>query len=59
VDRADLEPDETWLNSIPAACTMMQEAPAGSHSYTLSQFGLDPEQIRERFAAYIDSFGWG
>ena len=36
-----------------------KKATAGSHSYTLSQFGLDPEQIRERFAAYIDSFGWG
>ena len=59
VDRTGLEPDEAWLSSIPAARTIKQEAPAGSHSYTLSQFGLDPEQIRERFAAYIDSFGWG
>ena len=36
-----------------------KKATASSHSYTLSQFGLDPEQIRERFAAYIDSFGRG
>jgi len=29
----------------------------GAHRYTPEQFGLDPERIRRRFAAYSDRFG--
>jgi hypothetical protein len=29
----------------------------GTHSYELSQFGLDPHQIQERFAPYYAAFG--
>jgi hypothetical protein len=29
----------------------------GAHQYTLEQFGLDPERIRRRFAAYTERFG--
>ncbi|HEY1990342.1 MAG TPA: sulfotransferase [Acidimicrobiales bacterium] len=28
----------------------------GTHSYDLSDFGLDPDQIRERFAPYYEAF---
>jgi len=56
VDRTGLEPDEAWLNSIPAARAIKKGAHAGNRSYTLSQFGLDPGQIRERFATYVASF---
>jgi len=59
VDRTGLEPDEAWLSSIPAARAIKKGAHAGNHSYTLSQFGLDPGQIRERFVTYIASFDWG
>ena len=27
------------------------------HRYDLAEFGLDPGQIRERFAAYIERYG--
>lgn len=59
VDRTDLEPDDDWLRSIPAARTINQTAAAGHPFYTLSQFGLDADQIRERFATYIDTYDWG
>jgi hypothetical protein len=29
----------------------------GTHAYTLQDFGLDEEQVGERFAAYLDRFG--
>jgi hypothetical protein len=29
----------------------------GSHAYQLSDFGLEPDQIRERFAPYYAAFG--
>ncbi|HEX7459616.1 MAG TPA: hypothetical protein VF279_03235, partial [Acidimicrobiales bacterium] len=29
----------------------------GTHTYELSDFGLDPGQIRERFAPYYSAFG--
>jgi hypothetical protein len=29
----------------------------GTHRYDLADFGLDEEQVGERFAAYLDRFG--
>ncbi len=29
----------------------------GTHTYELSDFGLRPQQIRERFAPYYETFG--
>ena len=29
----------------------------GSHDYDLESFGLTPEDVRTRFAAYIERFG--
>ncbi|MCZ6783398.1 MAG: sulfotransferase [Proteobacteria bacterium] len=29
----------------------------GSHDYTLEEYGLAPERVRERFAGYIERFG--
>ena len=28
----------------------------GKHEYALEEYGLDPDQVRERFAAYIERF---
>ena len=28
----------------------------GTHEYSLEEYGLDPDQVRERFAAYIERF---
>ena len=58
LDRAGLEPNAAWLRAIPVASTIRPQAPTGSQPYTLSQFGLDADQIRERFAAYIDTHDW-
>jgi len=58
MDRTDLEPDDAWLRSIPAARTINQATFAAYQTYTLSQFGLDADQIRERFASYIDTYAW-
>jgi hypothetical protein len=58
IDRTGLEPDEIWLNSISAARAIKKGEQAGNHPYTLSQFGLDPDQIRERFETYLKSFVW-
>ena len=59
LDRAGLEPDAAWLRSIPTACTENQATPAAYPAFSLSQFGLDADQIRERFATYIDTYDWG
>ena len=29
----------------------------GTHTYELSDFGLEPDQVRERFAPYCAAFG--
>jgi hypothetical protein len=29
----------------------------GSHEYALEDYGLDPQRVRDRFAAYIDRYG--
>ena len=58
VEQTGLEPDEAWLSTIPAAGTQNSGVHSGNHPYTLSEFGLDPDQIRECFETYIKSFNW-
>jgi Sulfotransferase family len=52
------------LELTPAAATAMQRFLAenpqnkgGVHRYTLEAFGLNPEEERRRFQAYVDCFG--
>lgn len=40
---------EEWVAAHP-------KTEHGRHEYTAAQFGFDPEQLRERFAFYIDQF---
>jgi hypothetical protein len=58
VQRTGLAPDEVWLSTIPAAGVQKSGAHAANYPYTLSEFGLDAEQIRECFETYIKSFNW-
>jgi hypothetical protein len=58
VQRTGLAPDEVWLSTIPAAGVQKSGAHAANYPYTLSEFGLDAEQIREGFETYIKSFNW-
>jgi hypothetical protein len=43
---------ETWATSHPPGAQ-------GTHTYGLSEFGLSPGQVRERFAPYCAAFGIG
>ncbi|MGB5749319.1 MAG: sulfotransferase [Desulfobacterales bacterium] len=56
LDAADLEPDDPWLNSLPSGRTKKQDKNGERHQYTLSQFGLDADNIRRRFADYIETY---
>ncbi len=53
---ADLEPYDPWLNSLPSGRTKKQENNGERHQYTLSQFGLDADNIRRRFNDYIKTY---
>ena len=55
MDWSGLNPDEAWLNTMPAARKNRADRPVGSHAYNLSEYGLDPDQIRDRFETYMKS----
>jgi hypothetical protein len=48
--------DEASRNSVERWASTHEPGSHGSHSYDLSDFGLDPGQIRERFAPYYATF---
>ena len=52
----DLDSDTVWLNSLRANLKTQPQKKQVSHQYALSQFGLDPGKIRERFAAYMTDY---
>jgi hypothetical protein len=52
----DLDSDPIWLNSLRANLKTQPQKKQVSHQYALSQFGLDPGKIRERFAAYMTDY---
>ena len=55
----DLEHNDAWLKSLPTGCKNKQEKNRERHQYTLSQFGLDADNIRRRFADYIKTYDLG
>ena len=59
LDAVDLLPPNGWLNSLQAAQKRKPEIERQRHQYTLSQFGLDADDIRERFGAYIKTYDLG
>jgi len=40
---------QEWLDDHP-------RTKHGEHRYTAEEFGLEPERLRQRFAAYIERF---
>ena len=57
LDAVNLGPDKAWLSALPIGRKERQEKIRDRHHYNLSQFGLDANQIRERFASYIETYG--
>ena len=49
--------DEDSRSSVEAWATSHPPGAQGIHTYGLSEFGLSPGQIRERFAPYYAAFG--
>jgi hypothetical protein len=52
----DLDSDIVWFDSLRANLKPQPMKKQISHRYALSQFGLDPGKMRERFTAYIADY---
>jgi hypothetical protein len=52
-DNIKLTESEIWLQSIQDDLAL---TPPKRHRYTMDQYGLNTDEIRERFAKYIDDF---
>jgi hypothetical protein len=48
--------DDRSRASVAAWAGAHEPGTQGTHSYQLSDFGLEPDQIRERFAPYYAAF---
>ncbi|MGD9301038.1 MAG: sulfotransferase [Desulfobacterales bacterium] len=57
LEAVNLKPDDARLRALPIGRKERQEKIQARHLYNLSQFGLDANQIRERFATYIETYG--
>jgi hypothetical protein len=51
-----LDSDETWAESINTNLKATRKKQSGRLQYTLSRFGLEADQIYERFAGYIEDY---
>jgi hypothetical protein len=54
-----LDNDATWSNTLKINSKTTVKQRQGHHRYSLSQFGLDADLIRERFAGYIQDYDLG
>ena len=52
----NLDSYETWSKSVENNSNATQKERPRLHHYTLSQFGLDADQILERFSSYIEDY---
>ena len=55
-DHFDLPLNEDCLGRMRRWLAENPQGKHGVHRYSLEQFGLDPEQVRERFSAYIEDY---
>ena len=53
----DIERDDARLDLLEVTAGSKPTQQHGVHDYSIEEFGLDPEQVRERFAAYRARFG--
>ena len=51
-----LDDYDTWAKSLKINTQETRSKQPGDHRYNLSQFGLDADQIGERFAGYIQDY---
>jgi len=51
-----LDSYESWTGSIKISLQEPRKKPSRTHHYTPTHFGLDPDQILERFSSYIQDF---
>jgi hypothetical protein len=56
LDAANLASDPVWLNSMRVRLKRQSKKKLSRHLYTPSQFGLDPDKIRQRFTAYMADY---
>ena len=47
---------EVWTISLEANSKSIEEKASKHHHYAMDQFGLDPEEIRQRFSRYIEDY---
>ena len=55
LDAANLSLPEGWIDSLHAKRSKKPKK-QGKHIYALAQFGLNPDEVRERFSDYIEAF---
>jgi hypothetical protein len=59
LERIDIPFDEQSRSSVEAWAESHEPGAHGTHQYQLSDFGLDPDKISERFAPYYAAFDVG
>jgi hypothetical protein len=52
----NLRDSEAWTKSLRAISKTLEKKVPGHHHYAAAQFELDADQIRERFAKYIEDY---
>jgi hypothetical protein len=57
LNSVDLDSDPFWVNSLRVRLKRQPKKALLHHRYTLSQFGLDPVEIRDRFTTYMADYG--
>jgi hypothetical protein len=51
-----LEDSEAWTKSLNASLNATEKKVPGRHHYAMAQFGLNADQIRQRFNQYIGTY---
>jgi len=51
----NLDESEAWIKSLQTHSKAMEKKASGRHHYAMAQFGLNADQIRERFNKYIET----
>ena len=52
----DLGESQAWAQSLHAGLKAFEKKVPHRHDYSPAQFGLNPEEIRERFSGYIENY---
>jgi hypothetical protein len=55
-ERIGVEFSDTSRAAVSTWATTHEPGSHGQHSYDLAEFGLSADQVRERFAPYLESY---